>query len=77
MNALLFPKRASLSQPGLSPGGLAKNSSARTADDDGLGVREDGSDIEAPWALNIHEEGPWGRHKHLKSVVSKKFVDVS
>ena len=77
MSALLLPERASLSQPGLSSGGLAKDGSARAANDDGLGVREDGGDIKAPWALNVHEEGPWGRHKCLKDSVSKKSVNVS
>lgn len=56
MSALLPPERASLSQPGLSSGGLAKDGSARATDDDGLGVGEDGGDVEAPWALDIHEE---------------------
>jgi len=77
VSALLSPERASLSQPGLSSGRLAKDGSTRAASDDGLGVREDGSDVEAPWALYVHEEGPWSRHKCLKDSVSEKLDNVS
>lgn len=77
MSSLLFPERASLSQPSLSSSGLAKNGGARAANNDCLGVREDSGDVEAPWALNVHEEGPWGRHKRLKDSVSKRPVNVA
>jgi hypothetical protein len=36
-----------LSEAGLSTGGLAEDGRARAAEDDGLGVREDGGDVEA------------------------------
>lgn len=70
VNALLLPERASLSQPCLSSGRLAKDRSARAANDDGLGVREDGGDVEAPRALDVHEKGAWSRHKHLHLVLA-------
>jgi hypothetical protein len=40
------------------------------ADDDGLGVAEDGGDGEAAGALHIHEEGPGSGHKGLNYQVS-------
>jgi len=36
-----------LSEAGLSTGGLAEDGRARAAEDNGLGVREDGGDVEA------------------------------
>ena len=39
------------------------------ADDDGLGVREDGGDGEAAGALDIHEEGAGSGHKGLELVL--------
>jgi len=53
---LLSPERAALGESGLATGGLAKDLRATGADDDGLCVREDGSDGEATWALDVHEE---------------------
>jgi hypothetical protein len=40
------------------------------ADDDGLGVAEDGGDGEAAGALHIHEEGPGSGHKGLQLVLA-------
>lgn len=62
---LLSPERAALSQPGLATGGLAQDGGAALADDDGLSVREDGSDGEAAGALDVHEEGPGRGDKGL------------
>ena len=62
---LLSPERASLGQSSLTTGGLAEDGRAAGADDDGLGVREDGGDVEAAGALNVHEEGAGGGHKGL------------
>ena len=62
---LLPPERASLGQSSLTTGGLAEDGRASGADDDGLGVREDGGDVEAAGALNVHEEGAGGGHKGL------------
>ena len=53
---LLSPERAALSETGLATGGLAEDLGAAGADDDGLGVREDGGDGEAAGALDVHEE---------------------
>ncbi|KYK58987.1 Phosducin-like protein 2 [Drechmeria coniospora] len=55
---LLSSERAALGQAGLATGGLAEDRGAALADDDGLGVREDGCDGEAAGALDVHEEGP-------------------
>lgn len=63
---LLSPERAALSESGLATGGLAKNGRAALADDDGLGVGEDGGDGEAAGALHIHEERPGRRHEGLR-----------
>lgn len=57
---LLPPKRASLGQAGLPARGLAQHGAASPADDDGLGVREDGRDGEAAGAFDVHEEGARG-----------------
>lgn len=70
MSALLLPERASLSQPSFSSCWLTKDGGTRAANDDGLGVREDGGDVEAPRALDVHEEGAWSRHKHLHLVLA-------
>jgi hypothetical protein len=40
------------------------------ADNDGLGVAEDGGDGEAAGALHIHEEGPGSGHKSLQLVLA-------
>jgi len=68
-NRLLSPERAALSESGLTTGGLAKDSGASLADDDGLGVGEDGGDGEAAGALDIHEEGPGSRDQGLELVL--------
>lgn len=62
---LLPPERAALGKSGLTAGGLTEDGRAAGADDDGLCVREDGGDVEAAGALNVHEEGAGGRHKGL------------
>lgn len=53
---LLPAEGAALSEAGLATGGLAQHSRAALADDDGLGVRENGGDGEAAGALDVHEE---------------------
>ena len=62
---LLSPERATLCETGLATGGLAQDSRAALADNDSLCVREDGGDVEAARALDIHEKGARGRHKGL------------
>lgn len=62
---LLSPERAALGQTSLTTGGLAENGRATGADDNGLGVREDGSDGEAAGALDVHEERARLGHKGL------------
>lgn len=64
---LLPSEGAALGQSSLATGRLAKDSRAASADNDGLGVREDCGDCEAAVALNIHEERSGAGHKHLLS----------
>ena len=66
-SSLLPAERAALSKTGLATGGLAEDLGAAGADDDGLGVREDGGDGEAAGALDVHEEGSGAGHKGLHS----------
>lgn len=65
-DVLLPPEGATLSKSGLATGGLAEDGRATGANDNGLGVREDGCDGEATRALDIHEERARSRHKGLK-----------
>src|SRR5690554_6199991 len=65
---LLPPERAALSESGLATGRLAEDSRAALADDDGLGVGEDGGDGEAAGALDVHEERAGAGHKGLQFV---------
>jgi hypothetical protein len=65
---LLSAERAALGQAGLTTGRLAKDLGAAGADNDGLGVREDGGDGEATGALDVHEEGARAGDKHLLRV---------
>lgn len=63
--SLLPPERASLCQTSFSTSGLAQHGRAAGADDDGLGVREDGCDGEAAGAFDVHEEGAGGGDEGL------------
>jgi hypothetical protein len=62
---LLSAERAALGETGLATGGLAEDSRAAGAHNDGLGVGEDGGNVEAAGALDIHEEGAGSGHKLL------------
>jgi len=53
---LLPPERAALGKSGLATGRLAEDLGAASANDDSLGVGEDGGDGEAARALDVHEE---------------------
>lgn len=66
---LLSAERAALGEPGLTTGRLAQNGGATLADDDGLGVGEDGGDGEASRALDVHEERAGGRNQSLELVL--------
>lgn len=68
-SSLLPSERAALGQPSLTTGGLAEDGGASLADDDGLGVREDGGDGEAAGALDVHEEGSRGGDEGLELVL--------
>lgn len=69
---LLPSERAALGQSCLTTGGLAEDSGAALADNDGLGVGEDGGDGEASGALDVHEEGSGTGHKGLLVVLAKR-----
>jgi hypothetical protein len=67
---LLPSERAALGQPRLATSGLAQDLRAALADDDCVGVREDGGDGEASGALDVHEEGAGSRHESLELVLA-------
>jgi len=69
-NRLLPAERAALSQAGLTTSGLAQDLRAALADDDCVGVREDGGDGEASRALDVHEERAGSRDKGLELVLA-------
>jgi len=65
---LLATEGAALSELSLSTGGGAEDGAAGTAENYGLGVREDGSDVEATGALDVHEVRVRGLHQTLELV---------
>jgi len=67
---LLPPERASLGQTSLSTSWLTEHRGARSADNDRLCVRENGCNVEASRALDVHEEGSGGRYKSLELVLA-------
>jgi hypothetical protein len=67
---LLPAERAALSEACLTSGRLAQDLRAALADDDCVGVREDGGDGEASGALDVHEEGARAGDKHLQLVLA-------
>jgi len=67
---LLLSERAALGKSGLTTGWLAENGCARSTNDDGLGVGEDGGDVETTWALDVHEERSWLWNKSLELVLA-------
>ncbi len=71
---LLPPERAPLCEPRLAASGLAQHLRAAGADDDGLGVREDGRDGEAAGALDVHEEGAWAGDESLSDASAYLLV---
>lgn len=60
--ASLPSERAALCESGFATGGLAEDGRAAGANDDGLGVREDGGDCEAAGTLDVHEKGSRSWH---------------
>ena len=67
---LLPSERASLCQSSFSSGRLAQYGAAAAADDNSLGVREDGGDGEAAGAFDVHKEGAGGGYKGLYDLVN-------
>lgn len=66
---LLATERAVLRQTNLAASWLAKNGAAGRADDDSLSMREDGGDVNAARALDVHEEAVGGLHEPLELVL--------
>lgn len=60
--------KLTLSELGLAAGRLAEDGGARAALDNGGGVREDGGDLEASRALDVHEERVGLGHNLLELV---------
>ena len=59
---------ASLGKSSPSSGWLTKHNIAVSAYNNGLCVAEYGGDLEASWALDVHEEAIWALHKALELV---------
>lgn len=70
----LLAERAALGQASLTTGGLREDLGARAADNNGLGVREDGGDGEAARALDVHEERVGVGHKSLELVAASLLL---
>jgi len=64
----LLPERAALRQARLAAGRLAEHGRAAAAEDDGLGVAEDGGYAETARALDVHEERVGGLDQALELV---------
>ncbi|KAI3477263.1 hypothetical protein L1887_61080 [Cichorium endivia] len=69
-----YDRASALGQAGLTTGGLREHLGARAADNDGLGVREDGGDGEAAGALDVHEERVGVLHKSLELVAASLLL---
>jgi len=69
-DTLLPPERAPFSQPCFATSGLAQDLRATCADDDALGMRENGGDCEAAGALDVHEEASRGGDESLEFVLA-------
>lgn len=73
-NLRLLTERAALGQTSLTTGRLGKDLSARAANDNSLGVGEDGGDGEAARALDVHEERVGVLHKSLEFVAASLLL---
>ena len=67
----LLAERAALREPRLAARGLAQHRRAAAADDDGLRVAEDGRDVEAAGALDVHEKAVGRRDEALELVAAQ------
>ena len=65
----LSPERAALGEAGLSASGSAQDGRAAWAVDNSLRVREDGRDVEAALALDVHEVRVGALNKALELVL--------
>lgn len=66
---VLPPEAGPLSEPGLPSGGCAQHSCTARALDYRLRVGENGSDLEASLALDVHEVAVRGLYKALELVL--------
>jgi len=57
---------AALGEAAATASRLAQGSGAGRAEDDNLGMAEDRCNVEAPWALHVHEERIGALHKAFK-----------
>lgn len=73
-NLRLLTERAALGQTSLTTGRLREDLSARAANNNSLGVREDGGDGEATRALDVHEERVGVLHKSLELVAASLLL---
>ena len=67
---LFLSERAAFCEPCPSSGGLTQDCGAADAEDDGLSVAEDGRDLVASGALDVHEVGVGVLHKALQLVLA-------
>lgn len=67
---VLLPVGASLGQPSASTSGLAEDGSTRPTKNNSLGVREDGGDVDASRALDIHKVAVGRLHETLQLVLA-------
>ncbi len=63
--------RASFGESSPPSGRLAEHDIAVSAQHDSLCMAENGGNLKASWALDIHEKGIWALHESLKLVSSE------
>jgi hypothetical protein len=66
---LLLSEAAAGGQSSFAASRLGHDAAASLADDDGLSVAKDGSDLEAVWAFDVHEKTVWALHESLLLVL--------
>merc|ERR1719491_274945 len=72
----LAPERAPFSEPGKTTCWLAEHHIAISTKHNCLGVAVYCSDLQATWALDVHEEAIWGLDHTLKLVLCLLFLQV-
>merc|ERR1719162_746111 len=72
----LAPERTPFSEPGETTCRLAEHHIAISTKDNCLGVAVDGSDLQATWALDVHEEAVRRLDHALELVLGFLFLQV-